>query len=52
MRELDGRRMPLEEALARIEACMGGTLVGCVPGRLAYDYGECGERRVLLERRG
>lgn len=52
VRELDGRWMPLEEALDRTEVCMGGTLIGCIPGRLAYYYGEAGERRLLLERRG
>ncbi len=52
VKELDGRQMPLTEALARIETGMGGTLIGCLPGRLAYYYGESGERRMLLERSG
>ncbi|MHC4563719.1 MAG: hypothetical protein ACYS8X_13240 [Planctomycetota bacterium] len=42
--------MPLGEALDEIELEMQGTLVDCIPGRLAYYYGESGEQRVLLER--
>jgi hypothetical protein len=48
--ELDGREMPLEDAIGQMEECMLGTIVGCIPGRLGYYYGEAGERRVLLER--
>lgn len=46
---LDGKRMPLIEAIHESEANMFGTLIGCIPGRLAYYYGECGEQRLLLE---
>ena len=49
-RELDGRVMPLEEAIESSELSMQGTLVGCIPGRLAYYYGEAGEQRLLLKR--
>lgn len=49
-RELDGREMLLREAVDETEAHMLGTLIGCVPGRLAYYYGEGGEQRLLLER--
>jgi hypothetical protein len=47
---IDGRELPLEEAIE--EATMGGwgTIICCIPGRLAYYYDECGERRMLLER--
>jgi hypothetical protein len=48
--ELDGREMPLVEAVWEAEAAGWGTLVGCVPGRLAYYYDETGLRRMLLER--
>ena len=41
---LDGKQMALREAIDE------GTLIGCVPGRLALYYGEAGERRLLLER--
>ncbi len=47
---LDGREMTLQDAIDQIEANMWGTLVGCLPGRLAYYYGEAGEQRLLLER--
>lgn len=45
-----GRQMPLREALRAIEIQMFGTLVRCVPGSLAYYYGENGEERVILHR--
>jgi hypothetical protein len=48
--ELDGREMALQEAIDETESHMWGTLIGCVPGRLAYYYGEAGEQRLLLER--
>ena len=48
--DLDGRRMPLQEAIDEAEANMQGMLIGCIPGRLAYYYGEAGEQRLLLER--
>ncbi len=50
VRELDGREMGLREAVDEIEVHMWGTLIGCIPGRLAYYYGEAGEQRLLLER--
>jgi hypothetical protein len=48
--ELDGREMPLVEALNAAEVGGWGTLISCIPGRLAYFYDECGERRLVLER--
>ncbi len=48
--ELDGRELPLEDAVADAERAGWGTMVSCLPGRLAYYYDECGERRLLLER--
>lgn len=50
--ELDGREMPLVEALNAAEVGGWGTIVSCVPGRLAYFHDECGERRLVLERPG
>jgi hypothetical protein len=47
---LDGREMPLAEAVCEAELAGWGTLLGCVPGRLAYYYDEAGLRRMLLER--
>jgi len=48
--DLDGKEMPLEQAIRETELGLRGTLVGCLPGRLAYDYGEAGGQRMLLER--
>ena len=47
---LDGKQMALREAIDEVETRLWGTLIGCVPGRLALYYGEAGERRLLLER--
>ena len=48
--EIDGRTMGLEIAISEAEAAGWGTIIGCLPGRLAYFYDECGERRMLLKR--
>src|SRR4051812_39740720 len=48
--EIDGRQMPLAEAVERAEWSQWGTLIICLPGRLAYYYDESGARRMLLER--
>ena len=47
---IDGRELPLDEAIDQVESAMWGTLISCVPGRLAYYYDECGARRWLLQR--
>jgi hypothetical protein len=47
---LDGRRLPLEEALVAIIGRGMGTLVSCVPGRLGFYEGEGPNVRFLLER--
>jgi hypothetical protein len=49
--ELDGRIMNLAEALAAAEAGEWGTILDCVPGRLAYYLGERAEIRMVLWRR-
>jgi hypothetical protein len=49
-RDIDGREMPLAEAVTAAELAGWGTILCCVPGRLAYFYGEGGEIRLLLER--
>lgn len=48
--DLDGRELPLEQAVAEVEKAGWGTVISCIPGRLAYYHDECGERRLLLER--
>lgn len=47
---LDGKEMALKDAIGEIEVRMSGTLVGCIPGRLAYYYDESGMRRLLLQK--
>ena len=49
-REIDGREMPIDDAVRQAEASGMGTLLCCVPGRLAYYVGEFGEHRLLLRR--
>jgi hypothetical protein len=48
--ELDGREMALKDALQEAEYGYWGTIIGCIPGRLALYLGEGGERRLLLRR--
>ena len=48
---LDARELSLMEAIAETELNGWGTIISCLPGRLAYYYDECGERRMLLERK-
>jgi hypothetical protein len=47
---LDGREMPLVDAVTEADLNGWGTIISCLPGRLAYYYGESGERRLLLQR--
>jgi hypothetical protein len=48
---LDGKTIPLEEAIQQIPGDGGwGTIVSCIPGRLAYFYDEEGLRRAILKR--
>lgn len=50
--DLDGRELPLDEALAAIldEGLPMGTFVSCLPGRLAYFHDEEIESRYILGR--
>ena len=49
--EIDGIELPLREALDQTEFAGWGTLISCVPGRLAFFYDEAGtRRRLVLER--
>jgi hypothetical protein len=47
---LDGREVPLEEALSAVVGRGMGAFVSCLPGRLAYFEGEEPGERYLLER--
>jgi hypothetical protein len=49
-RELDGREMTLDDALAQVQGSFLATFVSCVPGRLAYFHGEERESGYILER--
>ncbi len=46
--KLDGTVLSLSDAIFKIESACWGTLVSCIPGRLAYYYGESGEQRLAL----
>jgi hypothetical protein len=48
--EIDEQEMPLDDAIAKAADTGWGTIIGCIPGKLAYYYDELGERRMLLER--
>jgi hypothetical protein len=47
---LDGRRLPLDEAVAAVVGRGMGAFISCVPGRLAYFEGEDPSERCILER--
>ena len=49
-RDLDGRDLPLAEALDEIVSFGEGTLVSCIPGRLGYFEGEEMKDRYILDR--
>jgi hypothetical protein len=48
---LDGREMHLAEAVDQAERGGFGTLITCIPGRLAYYHDEAGSRRRLVLKR-
>ncbi|MGH9354132.1 MAG: hypothetical protein ACRD2G_18540 [Terriglobia bacterium] len=47
---LDRRTLNLHEGLLEADAAIDGTLLSCIPGRLAYYCGENPGRRYILER--
>jgi hypothetical protein len=47
--DLDGKEMPLLEALKRVVGYQMGTFLSCIPGKLAYFEDEDG--RLILEHR-
>ena len=49
--ELDGKRLPLGEALERVVGRGMGTLISCVPGELGVFEGEEASDRCILARR-
>lgn len=48
--DLDRRELDLRTALERIAAGAGGTLLSCIPGKLAYFEGEDPGDRYVLSR--
>lgn len=48
--KIDGKVMPLPDAIHATSMNGSGTIISCIPGRLAYYYDEVGERRGLLKR--
>ncbi len=49
--ELDGKEMPLSQALKQVIGRQMGTFLSCIPGRLAFFEGEEVGARWILERR-
>ena len=45
---IDGRTLPISEALSEVIGQGHGTFLSCVPGRLAYFEGESAKDRFLL----
>jgi hypothetical protein len=45
---IDGREMPLDEAVAAAELGGWGTIISCIPGRLGCYIDEAGTKRRLL----
>jgi len=48
--EIDGKTLPLDDAVHQTEMCGWGTILSFVPGRLAYFYDEYGHRHAILKR--
>ena|SRR5258708_2170710 len=47
---IDGRFLPLKEALATVVGYGIGTFLSCLPGKLGYFEGESAGQRFILER--
>ena len=48
---IDGRLLQLTDAIDQTIRFGWGTVISCIPGRLAFYYDECGERRAILVRK-
>ena len=46
--EIDSQVMELEEAISQTELLGWGTIISCIPGTLAYYFGELGEQQGVL----
>ena len=47
--DIDDREMPLREALRETVGSGFGTIISCIPGKLAYFEGEEQNERYILE---
>jgi hypothetical protein len=50
LESIDGKIVPLDEALSQIIGYGWGTVLSCVPGKLAYYEGEEMNCRYILEK--
>jgi hypothetical protein len=50
--KVDGKTELLADAVSRVFAFLDGTIISCVPGRLAYFEGEAPKNRFILHREG
>jgi hypothetical protein len=49
--ELDGVKGELQDVISQVHGRVEGTIVSCIPGRLAYYEGEAPENRFILDRK-
>ena len=50
--DLDGATKPLADVVRLVFAAVEGTIILCLPGKLAYYEGEAPRNRFILDRRG
>lgn len=50
VKSLDGRTLPLDQATKKIDEAGLGSIISCIPGKLACHFGEAGEGRAILMR--
>jgi len=49
IQNIDGRLMPLGDAISETISGGWGTIISCIPGQLAYYHGEAGEGEAILK---
>lgn len=49
--EIDKKEMKLLEAIEKTKISGWGTIIGCIPGKLGFYYGELGESSAIIERK-
>jgi hypothetical protein len=49
-KNIDSKMMTLSDAIHETSMNGSGTIVSCIPGKLAYYYDEVGDRRGILKR--